>query len=172
MTLICTSEPYVMPQPVGASDAWTQQGGTQEILDVFEDVPPREVAEALGTEGRSAVCRRRLMRADGTPFEIVESWYPQDIAAGTALAAPRRVRGGAVTLLAEMGYVGAEFTEDVFARVPTPAEFDLLALCPDGSESAVLELRRTSYTSDGTPFAHEVMVRIPDRRQRYRLTVG
>lgn len=172
MTLICTSEPYVTPQEIGSPDVWTQQGGTQEILAVFEDIPPREVAEALRIGGCSAVCRRRLMHFDGEPFEIVESWYPQDVATGTALAAPRRVKGGAVTLLAEMGYVGTEFTEDVFARVPTEAESDLLALCPDGSESAVLELRRTSYASDGAPFAHEVMVRIPDRRQRYRIKAG
>lgn len=172
MSLICTSEPYVTPQPVGASDAWTQDGGTQELLAVFEDVPPREVAEALRIGDCSAVCRRRLMHTGGDPFEIVESWYPQEVAAGTGLAVARKVKGGAVTLLAELGYIGAEFVDDLYARVPTETEFDLLGLSASGSESAVMELRRTSYATDGRPFAHEVMVRIPDRRQRYRLKVG
>jgi GntR family transcriptional regulator len=53
------------------------------------------------------------MSLDGRPFEVVESWWPVNVAGGTALAGPRRIKGGGVTLLAEMSYTVHRAVEDV-----------------------------------------------------------
>lgn len=171
MTFICTSEPYVAPQRVGASDAWTQAGGMQELLGVEEATAPDWVTIALDLRpGAKAVYRTRLMHLDGRPFELVESWYPTEIAVGTPLANRRKIKGGAVTLLADLGYTAAEAVDDVLARPASPGETHVLEL-PQRREP-VLELRRVSYTADGRPFAAESMVRVANAPQRYRLRVG
>ena len=66
-----TSLPYVLPNPEGRADTWSQASGTQELLEVGEVAAPADVAAALRLrDGEPVIVRRRLMRADGMAVEL------------------------------------------------------------------------------------------------------
>ncbi|GAA2618631.1 hypothetical protein GCM10010411_62640 [Actinomadura fulvescens] len=114
--------------------------------------------------------RRRTMLLEDRPVELTDSWYPTDIAAGTALAEAGKIKGGAVTLLADLGYAVYEAREEIEVRGATSQEAAELRL-PAGAP--VIILRRTSLTADEKPFEASVMVMVPEgRRLRYRLIAG
>lgn len=174
-----TSVPYLAPQAPGQPDAWTQEFGlraSQHLREVDLVVPPAEVAELLRIDpGAKAVVRRRTVALDRKPVELADSWYPALIADGTGLAADKRIKGGAVTLLAELGYTTARAVEDVRAPRITREQSSLLFL-PENER--VLELTRTSYGADGEPFEVSVMAMNPElsdgelRGLRYELTLA
>ncbi|WP_425412619.1 UTRA domain-containing protein [Micromonospora halophytica] len=165
--------PYVTP---GSGDAWAvesaQRGsvGTQRLLEVREMSPPADVALALRLEaGASVIVRRRLMLTDGQPVELTDSYYPASIARGTALGELRKIRGGAVSLLAEMGYRPERVTEDVYTRLPTETEREALGLARG---EWVLGLTRLLRTAEDVPIELSVMTMVPQgRRLRYELIV-
>ncbi|WDZ90694.1 UTRA domain-containing protein [Nocardiopsis sp. HUAS JQ3] len=165
------SASYVTARPAGASDPWTAQKGptAQRLVEVGEVDAPAEVAEALRGQDR-VVVRRRVMLFDGVPVELTDSYYPLSVASDTPLAEKRKIRGGAPTLLSELGYAAHEAVEDVSARPATATEAEALDL-PAGN--TVLVLLRTSRTADGIPFEVSRMVMRPEGRHlRYRLLVG
>lgn len=172
-----TSEPYLSRRPAGQADAWTDGADhseghhSQRILEVTETAPPAAVSAALQLpESDSAIVRRRLILLDDRPIEIAESWYPASVARGTPLAEPRKIKGGAVTALAEMGYESHHVREDVSARTATPAEAESLALA-DGAP--VLVLFRTVLTAVDVPFEVTVMTMTAEGRHlQYELTAG
>lgn len=172
-----TSVPYLSPRATGQADAWSEeaaaagQSGTQRLREVTTAIPPSDVISALAlSPGEEAVVRRRTMFLDGTPVELTDSWYPVSIARGTALAEPRKIKGGAVTLLADLGYSPHEAREEIEFRTATAEE--ALELNID-SDTPVIALFRTVLTSDGTPFEVSMMTMLPEgRRLRYRLKVG
>jgi DNA-binding GntR family transcriptional regulator len=171
---VSDSSGYLRPQT--GSDAWTQEAaanggvGGQHLLDAGLTRPPAHVARALRLDaGASAVHRRRLITLNGRPVELADSWYPPEIAANTQLAEPRKIKGGAVTLLTELGYRIASVAEDVESRLAEPAEAELLEL---GDREPVLVLTRIACTADGTPIEASVMVTPgSERRLRYEMKV-
>ena len=170
MTWTCSSEPYLRPQGGGAADAWTQAGGTQRIIGADEMIPPGDVAEALGIDTQTpAVTRRRLLSLGGQPFEVASSWWPASVASGTALAESRRIRGGAVTLLAEMGYIVYRTIEDIWAASASDEESNLLDIPPG---TPVLVIFRTAFDTNDRPFQIDVMTRRANARQRYQLAAN
>jgi DNA-binding GntR family transcriptional regulator len=87
---------------------------SQHLAEVTVAQPPPEIASTLGLLAEEpAIVRRRIMYVDDVPVELADSYYPPRIAAGTALAEHRKIRGGAVTLLAEMGHAPVDITEDI-----------------------------------------------------------
>jgi GntR family transcriptional regulator len=172
-----TSLAYLQPRAVGQPDAWTEETtaqarrGVQRILAAGETVPSADVARALELdEGETAIARRRVMYLDDQPVELTDSYYPPRIARGTRLAEPGKIRGGAVTLLAEMGYTADRVREDVSARMPTADERDALAL---GENEPVLVLTRVTFTSDARPMEVSVMtMRASTQQLRYETKVG
>lgn len=155
-----SSTPYIESSQ---GDVWgkeaAQQGrsGKQRILGVAEESAPRAVAEALQLQpGTPVVARRRLILMDEQPVEVARSYWPTHVAADTALAGTGKIRGGAVTLLAELGYQPGEVNEDIQTRPPTKEEAEALQLT-DNSEW-VLALTRTITTPDGRPYEVSVMV--------------
>ncbi|MEU8310785.1 UTRA domain-containing protein [Actinomadura sp. NPDC048955] len=103
-------------------------------------------------------------------MELTDSWYPAEIAEGTALAAPGKIRGGAVTLLADMGYAVHEAREDIVFRSATGDEAAELGLSPG---TPVIVLSRTCLNADGVAFEASVMVMVAEGRHlRYRLVAG
>jgi DNA-binding GntR family transcriptional regulator len=166
---------YVKPRP--ETDAWTAEAqangkvGSQKLLAVLTEKPELWVEEALQlTAGERVVVRRRLIELDGQPYEIATSYYPASIAEGTALAAPRKMRGGAPTVLAELGHGTASATEDVEARLPTPDEANVLNTDPS---DPVLVLTRLARNQDGRPVELSVMTRLGARgRLRYEMKVN
>ena len=173
---ISVSTPYVKPRDAGAPDAWAQEAadhghvGTQQLLHVGEVAPPPRVAAAFSCAPTDpVVVRRRLVLLDDQPVELVDSYYPADLARGTRLAEARKIRGGAPTLLAELGHELHHVDEDVSVRLANAEESGLLAL---QGPSPVLVLQRTSSSRDGRPVEVSVMTMLPGRHLRYQLTIG
>lgn len=174
---VTISTPYLTPRAEGQRDAWTDEAeqrgrsGTQVLREVTEVVPPDDVAGALRlTTGETAVLRRRTMFLDDQPVETVKSYFPSTVARGTALAESQKIRGGATTLLAALGFLAAEAREDITFKPATDedaAELQLPAGVP------VIVLTRTVYAADGTPFEASVMTMVAEgRRLRYQIKMG
>ncbi|MFB7398282.1 GntR family transcriptional regulator [Streptomyces sp. NPDC056191] len=170
---VSDSAPYIRPHGGGSSNAWTEEAarrgrtGGQRTLGVDTVSAPEEVRLALGlAQGAEVVVRRRLILLDNDPVELSDSYYPATIAAGTRLADPRKIPGGAVRLLADLGYVGEDTVEHVRADTATPELADLLGLT---AGSAVLQLVRINATREGAPFEVSIMTMPPERHLTYRL---
>lgn len=168
---VSASLPYLTPQK---KDAWAAEAaargrrGTQRVLYAGEAPAPAEVAELFGiAEGEPVVVRRRLILLDERPNELTDSYYPLSIARGTALARTARIRGGAVALLAELGYVGVLVREDVTAALPDEEECRTLDTTPD---EPVLRLTRVTLDRDDRPVQADRMV-MPALRQRLRYEI-
>lgn len=166
--------PYLTPRENGRGDAWGADAaargrrGTQRILYAGEVPASAEVAGLLGlAEGESVVVRRRLILLDDQPNELTDTYYPTAVARGTRLAGTAKIPGGAVTLLAELGYVGALVREDVTADVPDDEEREALRTAPG---EPVLRLTRLTLDRDGRPIQVDRMV-MPARRQRLRYEI-
>ncbi|MET8762551.1 UTRA domain-containing protein [Lentzea sp. NPDC004782] len=166
------SMPYVSGQ---RGDVWGAEAaehggtGTQKLLSVNEMAACATIAHMLGlSPGEPVVVRRRVMLFDDQPVELVDSYYPATIARGTRLAEPRKIPGGAVALLTELGHPPRHVREDVSARLATSAERTMLQL---DAPSCVLLLARTLFTEDDLPVEASVMTMVADgRRLRYELT--
>ncbi|MEV0613261.1 UTRA domain-containing protein [Nonomuraea sp. NPDC050404] len=164
-----TSAPYIRPRREGEPDAWTEEAaqrghvGTNELREVSEIPAPADIARDLNIEsdGR-VVVRRRMVLLDGAPIELADSYYPAFIARGTPLAHSSKIRGGAVRLLAELGYNAHKVQETVSARPNTAIERNLLHL---DANDWVLMLRRVTFDNVGTPFECTVMTMIASGRE-------
>src|SRR5687767_10812559 len=127
-----TSDPYLVPQ---AGDAWANEAasrgraGTQQLLEVATVDPDDEVRRALGLSHQErAVLRRRLILEDDRPVELASSYYPERFAASTSLAEGRKIRGGATSVLADIGHAPATVAELVTADLPKRDELEVLAV--------------------------------------------
>lgn len=165
-----SSSPYVQAKKPGESDEWTRETagrGTQKLLTVAEVPPTEEVRRGLRLdEGEQVVVRRRLISLDGAPVELADSYYPAQVAADTGLAQPARIRGGAPTLLAGLGYRASRVIEEIEAGAASADQAELLDI-PENSP--VLTLFRISLTSDDTPFEVTHMVMRSPRRLHYEM---
>ncbi|MEU1434012.1 UTRA domain-containing protein [Streptomyces sp. NPDC005786] len=155
-----SSTPYIES---GGGDAWKEEAaqrgrsGTQRILSANEEPAPRDVAEALALEaGALVVTRQRLILLDEQPIEIARSHWPISVARGTALAGTGKIRGGAATFLAGLGYEPGTVTEDIRTRPPRREEAEILQLTDN--REWVLTLTRAVSTPGGHPYEVSVMV--------------
>ncbi|MER6788280.1 UTRA domain-containing protein [Streptomyces sp. NPDC000658] len=174
---VSTSLPYLTPRLAGQGDAWAAEAaargrrGAQRILHAGEAPAPAEVAELLGVPaGEPVVVRRRLILLDDEPSELTDTYYPLAIAGGTRLAGSAKIPGGALTLLAELGHVGALVREDVTAGMPDEEEREALGAAPG---EPVLRLVRLTLDRDDRPIQVDRMV-MPALRQRlrYQIRIG
>ncbi len=118
-----------------------------DMINVREGPAPADVAELLKiADSEPVVIRSRRYSLDGRPVEIATSYIPADLARGTPVAKPNPGPGGIYARLEEYGHTLERFTEDVTARMPTPAEARLLQLSPG---TPVFRLVRTAYSIDG-----------------------
>ena len=141
-----------------------------EILAVDLVVPPADVVQGLRLEpGASAVVRTRILHHDDQPVELSASYYPADIAGGTVLAKPAKIRGGAPQALADLGFVQRTFVDRISARPPTVAEAEALDL-PSGTP-VIRQLRIISDDHD-RPVEASVLIKGAHRYElRYSRTV-
>lgn len=127
------------------------------ILDVAECRPPADVRAAFGLPGDgTALLRSQLLLIDGEPAELVHSYYPLDIARGTALMDRRRIKGGTPVLLAELGHPPRLSADRVSARIPTQEQYRALRLT---SSMPVLRTMRVVHSDDECPVEVTVMVK-------------
>ncbi|MGW7455435.1 GntR family transcriptional regulator [Streptomyces sp. NPDC054787] len=151
------------PAADGAAYPWLSKVSEQQasahstLLSVEEVGVFGDLATALGCpEGSPAVCRRQLISVDDEPAELVSSYYPPEIARGTVLEAPRRIRGGTPTLLAELGFPPRHSVDRISARVATQEQYAALRL---PGELPVLRTLRTVYSDGDRPVEVTVMVK-------------
>ncbi|WP_086825302.1 UTRA domain-containing protein [Allokutzneria sp. NRRL B-24872] len=167
---LSVSTPYLRPHGDPWADEAARHGavGKQRLVDVVELSADSDIAAALEIpSGSPVVVRRRVMLLDERPVELTDSFYPASLARGTGLAERRRISGGAVTLLAELGYRVEQVIEDVSAHNPTDEERERLDL----HGGPVLQLVRRSLCA-GKAFEVSVMrMTAVGRRLRYQLSV-
>ncbi|MER6696954.1 GntR family transcriptional regulator [Streptomyces fimicarius] len=154
---------YMAPSPSGEPYRWLTEAANSgararsTLLDVAEVEPPADVADALGLQpGGTAILRHQLLSIDDEPAELVASYYPLDIAEGTAITERRRIPGGTPTLLASFGYPPRLSVDRVSARVATQEQCRLLRLPGD---LPVLRTLRVVFSDDDRPIEATVMVK-------------
>ncbi|WP_084955448.1 GntR family transcriptional regulator [Thermoactinospora rubra] len=132
-------------------------GYEYELLDVREGVPPSDVAAIFVPHGdERAVVRHRLLLHDGEPVELSWSYYPASIAAGSALAGSRKIRGGAPKVLADLGFPQRRFTDRISVRQPTEVEVRELDLPPD---VPVFRQFRVIYSDADRPVEVSILIK-------------
>lgn len=167
-----SSAAYLTPPAPGQPDAWTSETkgrGGQSIAVLLR--PPSQIEDEVHSVLMTlrVVTRQRLLTVDGRPVEIATSFYPAEIAEGTPLAEPAPIKGGAVRLLADLGWSVARAVEDLQAVVADQHHADVLGV-PAGYP--LLVMRRTNLDSAGTPFEYLHTVACDGRRQRYVLELS
>ena len=131
--------------------------GTSELLEVAEVPAPRAIAAVFGLNtGDLVASRHQLLRLDGEPAELVWSYYPIEVAQGTALADPRLIEGGSPRALTEAGYPLRNARDKVGVRMATMEEYQLLQLPAD---IPVLRQFRVVFTDGERPIEATVMVK-------------
>lgn len=127
------------------------------LLTVETVVPPADIADGLRlTSGATVIVRTRLLFHEDQPVELAASYYPAGIAAGSSLAKPAKIRGGAPQVLADLGFPQRTFVDRISARQPTVAEAETLAL-PSGTP--VIRQLRVVYSDDGRPVEASVLIK-------------
>ncbi|MFI5740288.1 GntR family transcriptional regulator [Streptomyces anulatus] len=154
---------YMAPSPTGEPYRWLTEAANSgacarsTLLDVSEAEPPADVADALALQpGGTAILRHQLLSIDDEPAELVASYYPLDIAEGTAITERRRIPGGTPTLLASLGHPPRLSVDRVSARVATQEQYKLLRLPGD---LPVLRTLRVVFSDDERPIEATVMVK-------------
>jgi GntR family transcriptional regulator len=153
-----------------------EQGETpeQRVTEVGRVPAPVEVALRLGVEERQTVIvRRRLFLVNGEPVALCDSYYPVEIADGTALAEPDNIPGGAYGVIEDgSGPIRRKLkrsVDDLVCRMPTPDEAEALKL-PLGVP--VVRILRTVYDSEGDAVEVQDTVAAADKHQfRYEVAM-
>ncbi|WP_030853269.1 GntR family transcriptional regulator [Streptomyces griseus] len=123
--------------------------------EIGRERPPKEVATALGLHHSSkAIYRRREMKAgrdaddptEGFVVQLATSWFPLDIAGGTAIEEVDTGPGGSKSRLAEHGFPVRHVREMIESRFPLPEEAAALRI-PDDRQ--VYELVHHASTAEG-----------------------
>lgn len=152
-----TSDRYIAP---GHGDAWANDAasrgrvGTQKLLAVETLTPDRRIRAALNLgDDDQVVVRRRLILEDGQPIELADSYYPAQLATGTPLAQGRKIRGGAIAVLAQLGHTPTVSTDHITADQPTDVDRQVLRV---NEHEPMLVLHRLSRDANGTPVEYVI----------------
>jgi GntR family transcriptional regulator len=146
---------YLTANTDGQRSTWRTEGerhgfdATQDITEVATVPAPSDVADRLGIDPDTpTVVRRRVLKADGVPVQLSDSYYPADLAAGTELAATGKLRGYTIGALERLGVKVDRFHDELQLRMPAPPETRALRL---GKGVPVVRILRTTYATDGRP---------------------
>ncbi|MFF8100125.1 GntR family transcriptional regulator [Streptomyces sp. NPDC016640] len=158
-----TPASYKNPPTDGSKYQWLaaaeQKGmaGRVDLIGVEEATPPAAVRDAFGLkkDGR-AVLRRQVLYLDDQPCELVEVYFPLELAQGTPIAENRKIKGGAGRVLQEAGYPSLRCVDKVAARWPTPEQARALQM---PTKLPVLRQFRVTYSIDDRPIQVEVMAK-------------
>ncbi|MFM9658363.1 MULTISPECIES: GntR family transcriptional regulator [Streptomyces] len=146
---------------VASGRTYSRNEQTQSVSRVKA---PASVAAAHGLpEGADVYARARLVKEGTQPTHTLTSYYRPEHVEGTRIVDPTpgpAGRGGGFRVLYDAGYEIDHMREELFARVPTAEEAQLLQLSPG---EWVVELHRTTYTADGTVVEFAVGVHAASR---------
>jgi GntR family transcriptional regulator len=148
------------------------QVAKQVIREVVETAAPEKVADRFGiAPGAPVVVRRLLFTVDDAPMQLVDTYYELGMAAGTPLAQPKLIKGGANAYIENPeGPIGrriVQFIEDLDIRMPYPHEVELLEI-PSGVP--VARVTRSAYDSAGDVLEVQDSV-IPCDRHTFRYVI-
>lgn len=131
---------------IAEAEASGQVPGVDQIR-VTNEVASADVATRLNLKPRERVIvRSRRYLADGRPVETATSYIPESIAKGTPITEVNTGPGGIYGRIEDAGHELARFTEEISARMPTPAERKALEI---GAGTPVMTLVRTAYDTNG-----------------------
>jgi GntR family transcriptional regulator len=155
---------YMAPAAPGEPYRWISEAaaghqarGSSRLLEVAEVRPPADVAEALRLpDGGMALLRAQVLSLDDEPVELVKSYYPLELARGTAMMDRRKIKGGTPALLAELGYPPRLSVDKVSARVPTQEQYTVLGL---PGNLPVLRTLRVVFSDGERPIEATVMAK-------------
>lgn len=137
---------------------------TDQTQTVSRVPATREIAAALGIpEGSEVYARARLVKEKGQPTHTLTSYYRPSHVEGTRLVDPTpgpAGKGGGFHVFHELGLEPDHMTEELQARMPTPAEIEQLELPPG---EPVVILKRTTYTADETVIEYALGVHAASR---------
>lgn len=166
-TQVVKADAFLKPAAPGEPYPWitaaAQRGqvGSSELLEVSEQPAPARVAAAFGiTGGDPVIMRKQILMLDGEPAEMVRNYYPLDIARGTPLEQPKKIKGGSPTVLASLGLRPSRAVDHVLTRLATVEEFIALKLPED---MPVLRQFRVVYAESGQPVEVTAMVKAGQR---------
>jgi GntR family transcriptional regulator len=151
------------------------QAPQQQLREVATVSAPAEVALRLDVDEDSAVVvRRRLFLVNGQPVAFCDSYYPADMAAGTALAESSKIKGGAHAVIEDPGgpirRQVARSVDDLVSRMPTPGEVSGLQIPPG---VPVVRILRTIYDAERRPLEVQDTVAAADRHTfRYEVPMS
>ncbi len=129
---------------------------TRIIRDLAEVSPPDSVVGRLHIEPNERVwVRKRTIFLDGRPSQLADSYYPRNVAHGTALQDEETGPGGDFARLDDSGHTPSNIREEWVARMPTSPESRALQL-PEGTP--VIDFIRTIFDQDHRPV--EVMLSV------------
>jgi GntR family transcriptional regulator len=147
-----TAARYITPQH---SDAWAadaaSQGkvGSQTLLGVERGHMTPDIRGPLQLDdSEEVVVRRRLILADDQPVELADSYYPASLVDGTPIAENKKIKGGAIRVLTDLGRAIDGADEQVTARRPDSAEAEQLDIPAD---EPLIVLARVSHDATGKP---------------------
>lgn len=158
-----TPASYKNPPSDGGNYQWITAAerkgltGRSELLAVEETAPPAAVRDAFGLGGgEKALLRRQVLYLDEQPCELVEVYFPLDLARGTPIAENRKIKGGAGRVLKEAGFPPLRCVDKVAARWPTPEQAKALRM---PTKLPVLRQFRVTYSVDDKPIQAEIMAK-------------
>lgn len=96
-------------------------------------------------EGEPVVIRRSQRYIGGVPWLLIASYFPMDLAGGTALGQAGNIDQGSIKLLAQHGHQQVGFMDEIGARMPDAHEFDFFHLT---TGTPVIVVNRTAYSAD------------------------
>jgi GntR family transcriptional regulator len=147
----------------------------QEIREVARIPAQAEVASRLDIdEGVQVIVRRLTFWLEEAPVALHDSYFPADLVAGTLIEHPRKIRGGAHTVIEDPnGRIRrriARSLDEISGRMPTPDEARELRLPPG---VPVFRILRTVYDTEGRPLEVQDSVAAADRhRFRYEVDMS
>ncbi|MBB1254467.1 GntR family transcriptional regulator [Streptomyces sp. OF3] len=154
---------YLAPAAPGEPLPWISKNSgdgrrpSSRLLEVAEVTPPTDVSQALALPlGGQALLRAQILSIDEEPVELVQSYYPLELARGTALTELRKIRGGSPALLAGLGHPPRSSVDRVSARIPTQEQYTALKLPGD---LPVLRTLRVVRSDAPRPIEVTVMVK-------------
>jgi len=148
------------------SDAWSTEVRRQgrkpsESIEISIEIATERIAEKLQLAAGQdlTVVRKRIRYVDNAPYQLADSYFPEEIAKGTSLMEPRSVSvaGG---VLASIGRPQVRIVDEITIRMPTKSESVKLEL---SAGTPVAEVLRTGYDAEGKGLRAMVTVVPGDR---------
>lgn len=124
----------------------TRQGRRpSQTIAVAVEPAPEPVAERFAVEpGTPVVVRKRVRSLDGEPFNINDTYYRQEAAAGTAAMDPADIPQGSNSVIEAVLGPEVRAVDEIYIRMPDPEETQRLEIDP-GTPVAVHYV--TGYTA-------------------------